>query len=113
MKYAEQKIFCVCIGVYRIYGGNDYDKVYEVLSTLKNKNLKLNNVLIEKYKDMLENPDFEQDHSSRTAEGIDKIGHDSIRVMKRLTDYDRSCDNTNYYDLMGPVLKNLNETSKR
>ena len=31
---------------------------------------------------MLENPDFEQDHWSRTAEGIYKIGHDSIQFMK-------------------------------
>ena len=40
--------------------GNDYDKLYEVLSTLKNKKLKINNTLIEKYKNLLENPDFEQ-----------------------------------------------------
>ena len=37
LKYAEQKIFCICIDVYKIYEGNDYDKIYEVLSTLKNK----------------------------------------------------------------------------
>ena len=34
------------------------------------KKLKLNNILIEKYKDMFENQDFEQDHYSRTATGI-------------------------------------------
>ena len=39
---------------------------------------------------MLENPDFEQDHWSRTAEGIYKIGHDSIRLMKWTCYYDRS-----------------------
>ena len=32
--------------------------------------LKLNNILIEKYKKMLENPNFEQDNWSRTAIGI-------------------------------------------
>ena len=31
---------------------------------------------------MLEFPDFEQDYWSRTAEGIYKIAHDSIRLMK-------------------------------
>ena len=31
---------------------------------------------------MLEKPDFEQDYWSRTAEGISKVGHDSIRLMK-------------------------------
>ena len=33
---------------------------------------------------MLENPEFEQDIYSRTATGIHKIGHDSIRLMKWL-----------------------------
>ena len=44
---------------------------------------------------MLENPDFEQDYCSRTAEGIYKIRHDSIRLMKLLIYYDRS-----FYDNM-------------
>ena len=38
LKYAEQKIFCICIHLYKIYEGDDYDKIYEVLSTIKNKN---------------------------------------------------------------------------
>ena len=37
---------------------------------------------------MLENPDFEQDHWSGTAEGSYKIGHVSIRTMKWLIFYD-------------------------
>ena len=40
IKYAEQKIFCICIEVYQLYEGNDYDKIYEALSTLKNKKIK-------------------------------------------------------------------------
>ena len=39
-KYAELKIFCICVDVYKIYEGNGFDKVYEVLSTLKNEKLK-------------------------------------------------------------------------
>ena len=54
--------FCICVDVYKIYEGNDYDKLYEVLSTSKIKRLKIKIILIEKYKDLLENPDFEQDH---------------------------------------------------
>ena len=50
-----------------LYKGDDYDKVYEALSKLKNKNLKVNNTLMEKYKDIIENPEFEQNHYSRTA----------------------------------------------
>ena len=82
LKYAEQKIFCICIDVYRIYDGNVFDEIYKVLSTLKNKKRKINNMLIEKYKNMIENPDFEQNFWSRTATGIYKIGHDNIRLMK-------------------------------
>ena len=48
------------------------------------KELKINYVLIGKNKDMLENPDFEQDIYSRTAIGVNKIGHDIIRLMKWL-----------------------------
>ena len=33
---------------------------------------------------MLENLNFEQDQWSKTTEGIYKIGHGSIRLMKRL-----------------------------
>ena len=78
LKYAEQKIFCICIDIYKIYEGNYYDEIYKILSTLKNKKLKINNILIEIYKDLLKNPDFEQNYWSRTATGIYKIGHDSI-----------------------------------
>ena len=56
-----------------------------VLSELKSKKLKTSNNLIEKYEDMSENPDFEQIHYLGTAEGIYKIGHASIRIMKSLT----------------------------
>ena len=37
LEYAEQKIFCICIDVYKIYEGNDFDEIYKVLSTLKKK----------------------------------------------------------------------------
>ena len=102
LKYADQKIFCICIDLYKIYDGNNYDKINKVLSTLKNKKLKINNKLIEIYKDMLKNPDFEQNYWSETATGIYKIGDDSIRLMKFICYYDRSYyENIKYYDLMG------------
>ena len=52
---------------------------------------------------MLENPDFEQNYWSRTAEGIYKNGHDSNRLMKRICYYDRANKNINDYDLMGSI----------
>ena len=67
LKYAKQKIFCICIDFFMIYDGNNYDEIYKVLSTLKNKKLKINNILIEIYKDMLKNSDCEQNYWSRTA----------------------------------------------
>ena len=63
---------------------------------------------------MLENPDFEQNYWSRTAIGVYKIGHDSIRLMKWLISYDRCYyDNLNYFDIMGSLCKFLNEVFKR
>ena len=63
---------------------------------------------------MLENPDFEQNYCSRTAIGIYKLGHDSIRLMNWLICYDRSYyDNLYYFDLMGSICKYLKEISKR
>ena len=112
MKHAEIKILSICVDAYKIYEGNDYDKKSEALSTLKNRKEKIKNVLIEKYKDMLENPAFGQDHWSGTTEGIFKNGHDSIRIMKWLIDYDRFYyDNMNYFDLMGSVFKKIFEIS--
>ena len=102
MKYAEVKKFSICVDVYKNYEGDDFDKIYKILSTSKNKKLKINNILIEKYKDLLKNADFEQDYWSKTAQSIYKIAHDSIRLMKWICYYDRSYfENINYYDLMG------------
>ena len=89
LKYAEVKIFSLCVDVYRIYEDDDYGEIYKILSTLKNKKLKINIILIEKYKSLLENSDFEQNYWSRTANGIYKIGYDSIRLMKWICYYDR------------------------
>ena len=104
LKYAEVKMFSICVDLYKIYEGDDYDEKYKVLSTLKNKKLKINNTLIEIYKDMLNIPNFEQNKYSLTSKGIYKIGHDSIRLMKWICYYDRSYyENLNYFDLMGSI----------
>ena len=114
LKYAEIKIFSICVDLYKIYEGDDYDELFKVLSTLKNKKLKINNTLIEIYKDMLKNPNFEQNKYSLTSTGIYRIGHDSIRLMKFICYYERSYyEKINYYELMGSVCNHLNEISKR
>ena len=81
LKYAEVKTFSICVDVYKKYEGDEYDKLYEVLSTLKKK-LNINKTLIEIYVDMLKNPNFEQNKNSLTSTGIYKIAQDSIRKMK-------------------------------
>ena len=114
LKYAEHKIFCSCVAVYKFYEGDDNDKLFEVLSTLKNKKLKLKNILIEKYKDMLEKPNFEQKRYSITSTGVYKIAHNSIRLFKWICYYDKSFyENISFYDMMGSICKHLNEISKR
>ena len=113
MKYAEVKLSAKCVDVYKIYESDDYDEIYKVLATLKKK-LKINNTLIEIYKYMLENSDFEQNYWSKTAIGVYKIRHDSIRIMKWICYYDRSHhENVNYFDLMGSVCRYLYEISER
>ena len=113
LKYAEVKIFSICVDVYKNYEGSDYNEIYKVLSTLKNKKLKINNTLIDIYKDMMENPKFEQNKYSITSTGIYKVGHDSIRLMKGICYYDRFYyENINYYDLMASILTCLNEISR-
>ena len=82
------------------------------LIPIRNKNLDLNKILIEKHKDKLENPNFERYLCSRTAISVHKVGQDSIKLMKWIAHYDRSYhENINYYDLMESVLKYLNEIS--
>ena len=70
LKCAEQKVICLCVEVYKIFDGDDYDKKYEVLSSLKTKKIKLNKISIEKYIDMLRNPKFEQNNYLTTSTGI-------------------------------------------
>ena len=114
LEYAEIKIVSICVEIYNIYEGDDFDEIYKVLSTLKNKKIKINNILIDIYKDMLKNPDFEQNKYSLTSAGIYKIGHDSIRLMKWICYYDRRYyENIDYYDLMASICKHLNEISQR
>ena len=87
-------------------------KILEVLSTFKNKKIKINNILIEKYKDMLENPNFEKNHYSKISTGIYKTTHDSIRLKKWICYCDRSqYENLIYYDLMGNVSSCLSKIS--
>ena len=52
---------------FKIYEGNDFGKSYEASSKLRKKKLKMNKILIGKYKDRCESPDFEQDYFSKKS----------------------------------------------
>ena len=39
LKYAEVKMFSICVDLSEIYNGDEYDKIFEVLLTLKNKKI--------------------------------------------------------------------------
>ena len=55
--------------------------------------------------------DFERKYCSRTAEGFQRVGHDSIRSMKWMVFYDNHYENVIYFDLKTSVLSWLKETS--
>ena len=66
-----------------------------------------------KNKDINKNPDFEQNHYSRTAKNIYKNGFDSFRIMKWLAYYDRSYyENINYFNLLTSILTCPKEISE-
>ena len=68
--------------VIKKYEGTASGKSYEAYSTLRDKKLKMNKILIGKCKDMCESTDFEQDYFSKTAIGSYEIANDSIRILK-------------------------------
>ena len=114
LKYAEVKIFSICVDSYKIYEGDDFDEIYKILIKFKNKKLKINSTLVGIYKDMLKNPNFEQNNYSITSTGIYKIDYGSIRLTEWICYYDRSYyENINYYDLMGCICKYLNELPRQ
>ena len=60
-------MFCICIDGYKMYQGNDYDKIYDALSKLKYKKFFIFQMKSIK---MCDNPHFVQNYSSKIARGI-------------------------------------------
>ena len=67
---------------------DEINKLFDVFSELKNKNVKFKNKLIEKIENKNENHAFEQEYYSTRAKGIYKIRHDSMRIMSEMAYYD-------------------------
>ena len=94
------------------YECTDFNRINKFLPELKNKKSKVKDIVIEKYKNMNEYPDFEQDYYSLTAKGVYINEHDSTQFMKWIAFYDGYYENINYSDLLACVLSILsNEES--
>ena len=64
--------------VFRIYGSDDFSNLYSFIKfKIKNMKLKIKKILIEKYKNMKQNLDFQQNYYSIKTYCIYAIGHDS------------------------------------
>ena len=46
LKYAQPKIFCICIDIHKINESSEFKKIFEVVVELKNKKLKSKKILI-------------------------------------------------------------------
>ena len=57
----RKKVICICRDVYKIYEGKDFDEIFEVLSKLENKQLKIEIKIVCKYKNLDE--ELEQNHT--------------------------------------------------
>ena len=75
------------MNAYKIYGINDITKMFEVLQYSKTQKIKIKNEIIEKYKNLEEHPDCEQDYHCRKVIGMNKNAYDIIPVMQWMAYY--------------------------
>ena len=109
IKYAEQKLITIAIEIIQIYDGEDYNKMFEVLSQIKKKKLNIKKDFIKYYNEMDSN--YQQTQISLSQKNIYKISCESIRLMKFLCQKDYT-SNINYHDFMASVLYALIFTTK-
>ena len=100
LKYAGKKINCICFDVIQLYNGENYDKMLDVLSKLRNNKLKIKKQLIDIYKNMP--PEFQQTEFLKSAKRIYKISYDCNRFMIYLCRYNIT-NSINYFDLIGTI----------
>ena len=112
MSFKSNKILLVKLleGSVKCINGEKWIKViilmeHKKVIQIKKTTIKKKNVLIENYKTMKKNPDFEQNYYSETAEGIHKVSQYSIRIMKLLCYADRPYyESVNNFVLMATFL---------
>ena len=80
LKCAEKKTLCICVEIYKICEGEVLNEKSENLSKFKFEKWNLKNIIIEKFKKT--EPFSEQEFFLRTAKGVYRSGHDSIRLNK-------------------------------
>ena len=109
LKYAQHKILCIYIDLYKLYEVNDFIQFFDVLSRIRDRKLRIKIEVTEKNKNIDEK--FGQSHYYRTAIGIYKIGHNSSRLEKWIAYYHRYYPNMICFDLMTSILKYSNDLS--
>ena len=106
VKYAQKQKLCICFDVYKLYEDNDFNWISEILSR-KNLIKYSGNIPIETYVNL--DKDFEQNYYSKTALDFYKIGHDSFRIKKSMSYYDKNYENFVYSGLLASLSNYSND----
>ena len=82
-KYAELKISVICMDVMQIYRGSNLNLIAATLLLLKKSKINLNDILFEKYCNMLYCLEVVE-AASADAKGIWRYGYEALRLVKWL-----------------------------
>ena len=93
-KHAELKTSVICMVVMQIYCGSSESLIATTLLLLKKSKLNFNNIIFEKYCNMLDNLGSSV---VLDAKGVWVYGYEALRLVKWLQ-MDKYYDNINYFD---------------
>ena len=99
-KYAELKISVICMDVMQIYCGSSESLIAAILLLLKKSKLNFNNIIFEKYCNMLY---YSVEVANDYAKGVWAYGYEALRLVKWLL-IDKYYDNINYFDLIYTIM---------
>ena len=97
-KYAELKISVICMDVMQLYRESNPNLIAAILLLLKKSKLNFNNILFEKYNNLLN-----YDSNNVDANGVWLYGYEALRLVNWLQS-DKYYDNINYFDLIYTIM---------
>ena len=97
-KYAELKISVIFMDVMQLYRESNPNLIAATLLLLKKSKLNFNNILFEKYNNLLN-----YDSNIADANGVWLYGYEALRLVKWLQS-DKYYDNINYFDLIYTIM---------